>query len=188
MKTTPHFLQCSIRHLALATDKASHLLSQLQHNKAAKMWCSIPLNCAILSHLWHSFGINIVPETMTELYTIFASKMIVSMVNPSVYNVQSCLAALPDNIQKDFWNCCEIAFQAIEKKRITFSQHVLVNHFPKSSDDTKHCFDLLQSLELPLEVSKLGASFQLLHPVLMAQIPCCCLPDSAGCKHTTENM
>ena len=93
--------------------------------------------------------------------------MIVSMVNPSVYNVQSCLAALPDNIQKDFRNCCEFAFQAIEKKRATFSQHVVVKHFSQSSDDTKHCFGLLQSLELPLEVSKLGGSFQFLHPVLM---------------------
>ena len=62
------FNEDSIRqyiNLALATDKASHLLSQLQHNEAAKMLCSIPLNCAILSHLWHSFGINNVPKTMT---------------------------------------------------------------------------------------------------------------------------
>lgn len=167
------FRKDSIRqyiNLVLAADDASYLLNQLQHNQAAEILCSVPLNCALLSHLWHSFGAKVVPETMTELYTVFVSNMIVSMVkaksSPSLYKMQLCFAALPDDIQEDFLNFCKFAFQAIEKNSTTFTQHDVLAHFPQSLHDADFFFGMLQPLELPFEVSK-TTFFQFVHPVLM---------------------
>ena len=143
-------------NLVLATDKASRLLTQLQHNQAAEVLCSVPLNCAIISHLWYTFGIEIIPETMTDLYTIFVSNVIVSTVKKEGYSsIQLGFAGFPDDIQEHFWHCCRFAFQAIEKKEITFSQHDVAMHF-----------GLLQPLELPFEASR-EAFFQFVHPVVM---------------------
>ena len=49
-------------------DKGSGLLEQLEGNPLIYSVCSVPLNCAIICHLWHHFE-GALPTTMTELYT-----------------------------------------------------------------------------------------------------------------------
>ena len=49
-------------------DKADRLLKQLEHNPLVESVCSVPLNCAIVCHLWRTLE-EALPTTMTELYT-----------------------------------------------------------------------------------------------------------------------
>ena len=150
----------------LATDKACRLLNQLQHNKKAEALCSIPLNCAILGHLWHTFDMEIVPMNITDLYTGFVSNMIVCSVkkdHPHHQNLQLSITAFPDDIQKYFWQWCEFAFQSLETKTAIFSHQALVSCFPQCSDEIRSCFGLLQPIELPFDVLNVGKKFQFLH-------------------------
>ena len=48
--------------------KAIHLIEQLESNPLVESVCSIPLNCAIVCHLWRTHE-EILPTMMTELYT-----------------------------------------------------------------------------------------------------------------------
>ena len=166
------FSECSIRqyiNYVLASDKACRLLNHLQHNKPAEVLCSVPLNCAILCHLWYSLDTEIVPTTMTELYTVFISNMIICVVkksHPHNHNVHLCFTALPDGIQECFMHWCEFAFQAIGKEGTIFSQCDVANHFPQCSDEIRSCFGLLQHTELPFEVLNKQV-LQFLHPVIM---------------------
>ena len=59
------FIQCEF---AGDRDKVSGLLEQLEGNPLIESVCSVPLNCAIICHLWHHFD-GALPTTMTELYT-----------------------------------------------------------------------------------------------------------------------
>ena len=61
------FIQCEF---ASERDrvKGSGLLAQLESNPLIESVCSIPLNCAIVCHLWNWFD-GALPTTMSELYT-----------------------------------------------------------------------------------------------------------------------
>ena len=49
-------------------EKAGRLLEQLECNPLVESVCSVPLNCAIICHLWRTLE-EAFPTTMTELYT-----------------------------------------------------------------------------------------------------------------------
>ena len=49
-------------------EKAKHLLEQLECNPLIESVCSVPLNCAIVCHLWDTLE-EALPSTMTQLYT-----------------------------------------------------------------------------------------------------------------------
>ncbi len=49
-------------------EKASSLVEQLENNPIIQSVCSVPLNCAIISNLWHTLDQEL-PRTLTELYT-----------------------------------------------------------------------------------------------------------------------
>ena len=59
------FIQCEF---ASDEDKGSGLLEQLEGNPMIESVCNVPLNCAIVCHLWHHFE-GALPTTMTEHYT-----------------------------------------------------------------------------------------------------------------------
>ena len=48
-------------------EKASSLIEQLENNPVIQSVCSVPLNCAIICYLWHTFKSGL-PTTLTELY------------------------------------------------------------------------------------------------------------------------
>ena len=157
------FIQCEF-----ASDRAkcSGLLEQLEGNPLIESVCSVPLNCAIVCHLWHQFE-GALPTTMSELYT----KII---LNVTLRNIQkrpeyerihslSHFSALPDSLQQPWSLLCELAFQTLTKDKIVFSHEDLSRKFRNLTLDSELlCFGLLQSAESIL-VDGHGVSFHFLH-------------------------
>ena len=147
--------------------KAIHLIEQLESNPLVESVCSIPLNCAIVCHLWRTHE-EILPTTMTELYTKIILNVILHNIQKhhAYKNILSLLSfnALPEGLQQSWWLLCDFAFQTIEKDRIVFHQEELVNFFPQglALDENVLCFGLLQRTESIFEVGR-GVSFHFLH-------------------------
>ena len=147
--------------------KASGLLEELESNPIVESVCSVPLNCAILCHLWRTLE-GALPTTMTELYTKIIMNVILRNIRkiPEYSQVMSLsqFDALPESLQQWWWCLCELAFRALEKDKITFSHEEFVAFLPQGLpfDDKILCFGLLQRCESILEVG-LGVSFHFLH-------------------------
>ena len=66
-------------------EKASSLIEQLENNPVIQSVCSVPLNCAIICYLWHTFECEL-PTTLTEFVYTHCTQC-----NPSKYKEdQSC--------------------------------------------------------------------------------------------------
>ena len=147
--------------------KAGDLLEQLESNPLVESVCSVPLNCAIVCHLWRCLE-ETLPSTMTQLYTkIILNVMFRNIqMNDEFMNILSLsnFNALPKDLQQPFWRLCEFAFQMLKKNQIIFSQEKLVEFIPQglALDDKILCFGLLQSVETVLETGH-GVSFHFLH-------------------------
>ena len=158
------FIQCE---LASDVDKGSGLLEQLEGNPLIESVCSVPLNCAIICHLWPHFE-GALPTTMSELYTKIILNVILRNIickKPEYENISalSHFDALPDSLQQPWSLLCEIAFQTLSKDRIVFSYEDLNIKFPNlSSGSEVFSFGLLQSAESIL-VDGHGVSFHFLH-------------------------
>lgn len=149
--------------------KASRLLKQLESNPLVENVCSIPLNCAIICHLWRTLE-GALPTTMTELY----SKIILNLVlrnalkrsAPESQGVKSLcnFEALPEALQDPWKFLCKLAFQAISENRTIFAEEELAEFSqPGAALDQKIlCFGLLQAAESILDVGR-GISFHFLH-------------------------
>ena len=152
-------------------EKACRLLEQLEDNPLVKSVCSVPLNCAIVCHLWR-FSEEVLPSTMTQLYTKIILNVILRNIRKkdSFKNVLSLpnFDALPKELQQSFRLLCEFAFEALKKNQIVFSQEELVEFFPEgfALDEKILCFGLLQSAETVLETGH-GVSFHFLHLTFM---------------------
>ena len=150
--------------------KASGLLEELDSNPIVESVCSVPLNCAILCHLWRTLE-GALPTTMTELYTKIIVNVILRNIRkiPEYSQVMSLsqFDALPESLQQWWWCLCELAFRALEKDKIVFSHEEFVAFLPQGLpfDDKILCFGLLQRYESILEVG-LGVSFHFLHLTL----------------------
>ena len=147
--------------------KAGDLLEQLESNPLVESVCSVPLNCAIVCHLWRCLE-ETLPSTMTQLYTkIILNVMFRNIQKNDIFkNILSLsnFNALPKDLQQPFWKLCEFAFQMLKKNQIVFSQEELVEFLPQglALDDEILCFGLLQSVETVLETGH-GVSFHFLH-------------------------
>lgn len=148
-------------------EKARRLLEQLEKNPLVESICHIPLNCAIVCHLWHTLE-EVLPTTMTKLYT----KIILNVVLRNVQKIDefqaikelSSFDALPVHLQQSWWYLCEFAFQAMKMNRVVFSEKDLDTFFARDLilDKKILCFGLLQSAESILETG-CGVSFHFLH-------------------------
>ena len=144
--------------------KADRLREQLEGNPLVESVCSVPLNCAIICHLWRTLE-EALPTTMTELYT----KIILILVLRNIHKFDSYESilklpkfdSLPADLQQSWWLLCEFAFRALEKDQLVFSQEELVAFFPEglALDKGILCFGLLQSAESV----GVGISFHFLH-------------------------
>ena len=147
--------------------KAFHLMEQLESNPLVESVCSIPLNCAIICHLWRTHE-EVLPTTMTELYTKIILNVILRNIQKhhAYKSILSLLSfnSLPEGLQQSWWLLCEFAFQTIENDQIVFHQEELVNFFPQglALDENVYCFGLLQKTESIFEVG-CGVSFHFLH-------------------------
>ena len=138
--------------------KAIGLSKQLESNPLVESVCSVPLNCAIICHLWRTLG-EALPTTMTELYR----KIILNFVLRNIrkadihYNVKilTDFDSLPSDLQQSWWKLCEFAFQALIKNQIIFSQESPI-------DEELLFFGLLQPAETILETG-CEVSYHFLH-------------------------
>ena len=144
--------------------KADRLKKQLEYNPLVESVCSVPLNCAIVCHLWRTLE-EALPTTMTELYT----KIILNLVLRNIRKLDayksvlklSKFDSLPVDLQQSWGLLCEFAFRALEKDQLVFSQEELEAFFPEglALDERILCFGLLQSAESV----GIGVSFHFLH-------------------------
>ena len=159
-----HIVEYIQSEFASDQEKAGRLLEQLEYNPLVESVCSVPLNCAIVCHLWRTLE-EALPATMTELYT----KIILNLVLQNIRKIntyKSVLSlpkfeSLPSDLQQSWWLLCEFAFQALEKDQLVFSQEELEVFFPEglALDKRILCFGLLQMADS----AGLGISFHFLH-------------------------
>ena len=152
-------------------EKACRLLEQLEDNPLVESVCSVPLNCAIVCHLWRTSE-EVLPSTMTQLYTKIILNVILRNIRKkdSFKNILSLpnFDALPKELQQSFRLLCEFAFETLKKNHIVFSQDELAEFFPEgfALDEKILCFGLLQSADTILETGY-GMSFHFLHLTFM---------------------
>ena len=152
-------------------EKACRLLERLEDNPLVESVCSVPLNCAIVCHLWR-ISEEALPFTMTQLYTKIILNVIFRNIRKidSITNVVSLpsFKALPNELQQSFRLLCKFAFEALKNNQIVFSQEELVKFFPEglALDEKILCFGLLQCAETVLETG-FGVSFHFLHLTFM---------------------
>ena len=152
-------------------EKARHLLEQIEHNPLIESTCSVPLNCAIVCHLWHTLE-EALPSTMTQLYT----KLILYVVCRNLRKLEaygptfgmSSFDELPEGLQQSWWLLCQFACEALDKDEIVFSKKELLEFFPQGLvfDDKILCFGLLQSAKTVLDVTCV-VSFNFVHLTFM---------------------
>ena len=162
-----HIVEYIQSEFASDQEKAGRLLEQLEDNPLVESVCSVPLNCAIVCHLWRTLK-EALPSTMTELYTKIILNLVLRNIRKidtykSILNLSN-FESLPADLQQSWWLLCEFAFQALEKDQLVFSQEELEAFFPEglALDKRILCFGLLQSAESILEAG-FGVSFHFLH-------------------------
>ena len=147
--------------------QAEGLLAQLDSNPLVESICSIPLNCAIICHLWRAFK-ETLPATMTEIYT----KMILNImirnlrkkgISGGILSLSS-FDTLPMHLQRSWWLLCKLAFHLMTTNQISFSQEELIDFYPPDSEALKDIFNfgLLHSVE-SVFATGCGISFHFLH-------------------------
>ncbi len=137
--------------------KGDRLLERLDNNPLVASLCSVPLNCAILCHLWHVTE-DALPTTMAELFKKIILNVILRNISKSPKLNHDSVMGLPDfdslpkDLQKPWQRLCEFSYEAIEKDQIVFSQKELANIFTQDMTDSIFCFGLLQSTESIFDV------------------------------------
>ena len=157
------FIQCEF---ANDRKKCTGLLEQLEGNPLIESVCSVPLNCAIICHLWYHLE-EALPTTMSELYTkIILNIMLRNVQKILKYGELSSLPnfdALPESLKQPWSHLCELAFLTLSEDKIVFSREDSNERFPHLGlDEEIFCFGLLQSAESIMEIGH-GVSFHFLH-------------------------
>ena len=149
-------------------EKAERLLEQLECNPLIESVCSVPLNCAIVCHLWDTLE-EALPSTMTQLYTriilhVTCRNLRKLPAHGPKFSITS-FNNLPESLQRSWLLLCEFAFKALEKDQIVFTKEELVEFLPEDNEQLL-CFGLLQSVETVLDVTCV-VSFNFLHLTFM---------------------
>ena len=148
-------------------EKASYLIEQLENNPVIQSVCSVPLNCAIICHLWHTFKSGL-PTTLTELYThIVLNVMLRSLkkTNPETsYIALESFDDIPIAKQEMFWITCAFAYNCLSEDRLVFTESKVASTLPQVLDfsDKFLCLGLLQCARSLLPVGQ-GLSFHFAH-------------------------
>ena len=103
-------------------EKAEKLTVQVMNNSSIKSILSIPINIAIVCHL---FLLTLtLPTTLTELYTLLCINLILCHINknsPGEISFLDSLDDLPAGASKSFSYLCYIAFRGRMDDKIIFS-------------------------------------------------------------------
>lgn len=133
--------------------KGHHLMKEIESNPMLKGMCTIPLNCSIACHLYRSASLDKLHSvtTVTKLYKEYVL-ILLSDDNQCICTFD----AIPLDMQKPWWDICELAFSTMKMNRLVFSQEEAVDHFH---------FKLLQKLECGTN-TKTANCYQFLHMTL----------------------
>ena len=159
-----HIVEYINSEFSMDQEKASNILEKLENNPLIESICSVPLNCAIICHLWRTLKGDL-PTTMTGLYTQIIFNIILRNIHKfPAYEAITNLSTfddLPEALQQTWWLLCEFAFQTLQKDQLVFSDKELRSFFPQGLNDIL-CFGLMQSSVSSLGVG-CGRSFHFLH-------------------------
>ena len=147
-------------------EKAFSLIEQLENNPLIASVCSVPLNCAIVCHLWYTLK-GVLPRTLTELYAKITLTIILRNYKKyfSEFPISlSSFDSIPDELQDLFWLTCKFAFECLSRDQIVFLDNEIASSFPNvvHSQNKFLCFGLLQSARSLLPVGQ-GLSFHFVH-------------------------
>ena len=147
-------------------EKAFSLIEQIGNNPLIQSVCSVPLNCAIVCNLWHTFD-NVLPETLTKLYMHIVLNVILRNLQKQA-SYQDLVTVSVDSIPVDlcdtFWLVCKFSYECLLRDQIVFSEEEIASLFPQILDCSKRvlCFGLLQCARSLLPVGQ-GLSFHFVH-------------------------
>ena len=104
-------------------EKALKLTAQVKSNLSIRNILYVPINVAIICHL---FLLTTLPNTLTQLYTLLCINLILRHINKDVsgeVDFLDSLDELPVGISEEFSKLCLIAYRGREDDRIIFSSH-----------------------------------------------------------------
>ena len=152
-------------------EKAKRVLEQLECNPLIESVCSVPLNCAIVCHLWDTLE-EALPFTMTQLYTKITLHVVCRNLRKlpaygPTFGINS-FDDLPEGLQESWWLLCKFAYEALDKNQLVFSKKEVLEFFPDglAFNEQLLCFGLLQPVETVLDVTSC-ISFNFLHLTFM---------------------
>ena len=148
-------------------EKASSLVEQLEKNPVIQSVCSVPLNCAIICYLSHTFESGL-PTTFTELYAYIVLNVIlrnIKKTNPftGLIGLKS-FDDIPTANQEMFWLTCAFAYNCLSEDQLVFTESKVALTLPQvlDSSDKFLCLGLLQCAQSLLPVGQ-GLSFHFVH-------------------------
>ena len=148
---------------------ASKLAEQVLENPMVSAICTVPLNCAIICHLWHTMEEEL-PLTMTSLYTKIVLNTLLREITRNFPCYQSIkklasFSTLPCELKPLWHKLQQLAFKGIIKEMIVFSEDEMSGLLPGTSEDELYSlqrFGLLQSAESLVSVGR-RLSFHFIH-------------------------
>ena len=148
-------------------EKASSLIEQLENNPVIHSVCSVPLNCAIICYLWHTFESEL-PTTLTELYAYIVLNVILRNINKTnpftgLIGLES-FDDIPTTNQEMFWLTCAFAYSCLSEDQLVFTENMVASTPPQALDSSDKflCLGLLQCARSLLPVGQ-GLSFHFVH-------------------------
>ena len=110
-------------------EKALKLTSQVKSNPSIRSILNVPINVAIICHL---FLLTLsLPNTLTELYNLLCLNLIlrhISKDSPGEVDYLSSLHSLPAQISEQFHKLCYVAYRGREEDKIIFSSRELEDY------------------------------------------------------------
>ena len=110
-------------------EKALTLTSQVKNNPSFTSVLNVPINVAIICHL---FLLTLsLPNTLTELYNLLSLNLILRHINkhsPGEVDFLDSLDDLPVGIRDQFSNLCMLAFRGRKNNQIIFSSREIKSY------------------------------------------------------------
>ena len=135
-------------------DSRQKLLQQLREKPRVNDLCNLPINAAIVVHLFHHSPCSTLPTTRTGLFRALVCNLLVRNMQLRTHHklleVKE-FECLPDDVLRDFYSVCSLAFYGIMKDRKAF----LLDSFQKLG--LKHPSSLLGLMQAQQQLTGFGA-------------------------------
>ena len=104
-------------------DSRQKLLQQLREKPQVNDLCNLPINAAIVVHLFHHSSCSTLPSTRTGLFKALVCNLLLRYMQLRTHHglreVKE-FECLPNDILRDFYSVCDIAFHGIMEDRKVF--------------------------------------------------------------------